>query len=334
MRVLIIGGRNFLGRHIVDSCLKADHQVTLFNRGITNAELYSDLDFIKGSRESDLNKLAKRKWDVVFDTCGYWPENVKSTAQALSSSVKHYIYISSCSVYDLNPKVQTLDETAEICQVNVDKNNLEPFGKDYGICKYLCEKEIDNNFSGMITHIRPGLIVGPYDPTGRFPYWIQRLSKGGLTLAPPLSSPTSFIDARDLSDWCVYIAKNKIQGTFNACGPLGSPITIGDFLSLANTVLGNKSELVSADENFLKQNDIQCWTELPMWVYKEIEFFLLFNSKKAISNGLKFRPIEETVFDTAKWMEDKGMCLNSLKHSTLKPEKEEQLLLKLQEPST
>lgn len=326
MKVLILGGRKFLGRHIVNSFLNSDCDLTLFNRGKTNTHLYTSIETIIGDRNFDLEKLNNRKWDVIIDTCGYDPKKVGKTAQILSNNVSHYIFISSGSVYKQTSDTKISDESAPITNVDVDYQNLDSMGKDYGACKYLSEKAITDNFNGIVTHIRPGLLVGPYDPTARFPYWIKRLSKGGLTLAPPRDYPTKFLDARDLADWCVYIAKYRLGGVFNTSGPKQERLKISEFLELANKVLGGHSKLDYRQENFFKKHNVQYWTELPLWVVKEAESFMLMDSSKAISQGLKFRSIEETVLDTSRWLKHENVELNDLKYKTLSSEKEKALL--------
>ncbi len=329
MNILILGGREFLGRHIVDSCLASKHQVTLFNRGITNSDLYPELEIVSGDRELDLYKLEDRHWDVVIDTCGYSPLNLKDTAKALSKCASHYIFISSCSVYDQHPKEKITDENAQIVNLEFDENNFDPKGKDYGVCKYLSERAIENNFSGKVTHIRPGLIVGPFDSTARFPYWVKRLIDGGPTIAPSSPDfPTQFIDARDLANWCVHIAENDIKGIFNAIGPSAQRTSLGEFLEHANEILGCHAELNWIPEHFLQQHGVKCWTELPLWVFKEIEIFVSWDSSKAVEHGLKFRPIKETVLDTARWLKDENINLGSLRYTVIEPEKERDLLLK------
>lgn len=327
MKVLILGGRKFLGRHIVDSCLKNNHEVTLFNRNQTNAHLYTNLETITGDRYLDLKQLESETWDVVIDTSGFDPSNVASVANTLAKNVKHYIFISSCSVYNQTPKSKLRDENAEIVNIDIDYNNLDPFGKDYGACKFLSERAIDEIFKpGLTTHIRAGLIVGPYDSTSRFPYWVNRLHKGDATLAPPPDYPTQFIDARDLADWCVHLMENKIAGIFNASGPERNTITVRDFLELANNILGNKSELYYCSEEFLTKNNIKCWTELPLWVVKEVEAFMLMDSNKANQHGLKLRSIQDTVLSTLHWLESENIDLNNLKYTTLSSEKEREVL--------
>jgi 2'-hydroxyisoflavone reductase len=322
MKVLILGGREFLGKHIVDSFLSKGYEVTLFNRCQTNPEWFSELETIKGDREKDLYLLKERSWDVVVDTCGYHPLNLEQAAKTFSKNVDHYIFISSCSVYDHYPNERVLNEDAQIVNLDLDMDKLEPMGKDYGACKYLSERAIEESFSGLITHIRPGLIVGPYDTTARFPYWIKRLDKGGDVLAP--SSPsvgTQFIDARDLADWCVHIAEKKIVGAFNT---VGERMLLGDVLENLNKVLGNKSKLHWIPEEFLRQNEVNCWTELPLWVFDELDIFVSWDSSKAIENGLRYRSLTETILDTFDWVKD--INLTELKYSSMNHIREKELL--------
>jgi 2'-hydroxyisoflavone reductase len=324
MKVLILGGREFLGKHIVESFLSKDHEVTLFNRCRTNPDWFSDLETIKGDREKDLDLLKERRWDVVVDTCGYLPKNLEEVAKTLSENVDHYIFISSCSVYDQFPKERVLDEKAQIVNLDLDWDNLEPMGKDYGACKFLSERAIDNNFKGKITHLRPGLIVGPYDTTARFPYWVKRLAEGGEVLAPSTpDSGTQLIDARDLANWCVEIAQKGITGEYNATG---ERTRLGDVLETMAATFDMASTLHWIPEDFLKANEVRCWTELPLWVFKEVEVFVNWDSSKAMENGLNFRSLEETTRDTYNWLKDADF--NSLKFEPMTEVREKELLSK------
>ncbi len=183
MRLLIIGGTRFLGRALTEDALSRGHEVTLFNRGQTNPELFPKAERITGDRDGGLDALAGRSWDAVIDTCGYFPRIVRASAEALADSVGTYVFISTISVYaDLSKRV---DESAPVG--TIEDETVEEFGdefQNYGSLKALCERAVQDVFDGRALIVRPGFIVGPHDPTDRFTYWPVRVARGGTMLAP------------------------------------------------------------------------------------------------------------------------------------------------------
>ena len=327
MEILIIGGREFLGRHIVNRLINSQYKITLFNRGLTNPDLFSDLKLIVGDRQKDFDLLSNQNWDVVIDTSGYFPFDVSKLAEVLSTKVKHYIFISSTSVYDYNVLSDNLDETSPI--VNLDIDQTDNSWGTYGARKYLCELAINKFFSGRATFIRPGLIVGPHDSTYRFAYWGDRVSEGGVVLAPGYyDSPLQFIDARDLANWVEHIIQNKIFGTYNAIGPSENNLSLGKFLDIVAATLNPNVKFKWVSENILKDKNVGCWSELPLWVYKDIEVFLKRDVSNAIKNGLTLRTIEETVKDTFEWSSQ--IHEKNLKTSVLSREREKEILNSIQ----
>ncbi|MCE5207811.1 MAG: epimerase, partial [Chloroflexi bacterium] len=200
MKILVIGGTRFLGRAAVEAVLAAGHKVTLFNRGVSNPSLYPQVETIIGDRSMDLSLLKGRSWDAVIDTCGYVPRVVRMSASALSGSVGHYTFISTISVYSETWKTG-IDENG-VLGVLEDETTEEITGGAYGPLKALCEQAAEDAMPGRVLTIRPGLIVGPHDPTDRFTYWPVRVAQGGEVLAP--DSPDykcQVIDVRDLAEW-------------------------------------------------------------------------------------------------------------------------------------
>src|SRR5258707_5702086 len=218
MKVLIIGGTRFLGRHLVDSALARGHVVTLFNRGKSNPDLFPQIETLIGDRKHDLDKLSGRTWDAVIDTCGDFPRIVRLAATSLERSVGCYVFISSISVYadfkkiginESDPSGKIEDETIE-----------EITGESYGPLKALCEQVTLDMYGERGLVIRPGLIVGPNDPTDRFTYWPVRVARGGEVLAPGSpDDPIQLIDVRDLGEFLIRLIDNKTTGVFNALGP-------------------------------------------------------------------------------------------------------------------
>src|SRR4030095_11435959 len=211
MRILVIGGTMFLGRHIVEHALARGHEVTLFHRGKTNPHLFPDLEHVLGDRKESLEPLAGRRFDAILDTCGYVPRVVKLSAHALSGAAPHYTFISTISVYS-DHKTLNQDETGPTGELE-DPTREEITGDTYGPLKVLCEQAAAESFTGRVLVIRPGLIVGPHDPTDRFTYWPVRIARGGEVLAPgPEDTPVQLIDVRDLAAWTVEMMETGRTG--------------------------------------------------------------------------------------------------------------------------
>lgn len=304
MRILIIGGTRFLGRHLVDAALAYRHEVTLFNRGKSNPGLFPGLEIILGDREKDINKLNGRIWDAVIDVAGYVPRIVRLSAEVLKENVSRYVFISSISVYDeaIFKKIG-ITESDRVGKLK-DETVEEITGETYGPLKALCEQVVQNTFGGeRALIIRPGLIVGPHDPTDRFTYWPMRVARGGEVLAPEKpDAPAQIIDVRDLSDFIIRLIENNASGIYNATGP-DYPLTLSRILEVSKQVSGSDARFIWAPAEFLKQHNVAEWSDMPVWIpdTEENQGFSRMDLSKAINAGLKFRPLEETVRDTLEW---------------------------------
>jgi 2'-hydroxyisoflavone reductase len=303
MRLLIIGGTVFLGRGLVDAARARGHAVTLFNRGQSNPGLYPDVEQVHGDRTRDLGLLAGRAWDAVIDTCGYVPRVVRLSAQALAGIVDHYTFISSISVYrDLSQP--GADERAAVGEL-ADPMTEEVTGETYGPLKVLSERAADAEMPGRALIIRPGLIVGPHDPTDRFTYWPYRVSQGGQVLAPgEPGSHVQFIDVRDLAEWIVRMVEARATGVYNATGP-AAPLTMGDLLQTCKTVSGSDAVFVWVPADFLIGQGVSPWADMPMWLPEtdpSTAGFQAVSVDKAIAAGLTFRPLSDTVAATLAWL--------------------------------
>lgn len=326
MNILIIGGTVFLGRHLVAACRDAGHTITLFNRGNQQLEEHSDLEKIKGDRTSDLTLLSGRKWDAVIDTCGIDPETVQQSAQALSASTKCYVYISSISAFD-NFRRGGMTEAAPARLIPKSE------AQDYGSNKAWSEKAVGEVFGRQALIIRPGLIVGRYDPSDRFTYWVRRIAQGGRILAPGRQDrQIQFIDVRDLSEWIIRLIDARITGTFNVTGP-GFPLSMQEFLHTTREVCKSNSEFNFVDDEKLVALDVKPWSELPLWIPEsDSDFFgfLQIDCLRAQNTGLSYRTIAETVEDTLAWDQtrDKTVPLKA----GLAPDRERELLSALIAP--
>jgi len=291
VKLLLLGGPKFVGRAVIDTALERGHEVTLFNRGMTGAELYPGLERIAGDRDGGLEGLRGREWDAVVDTSGYLPRVVGQSAGLLADAVGHYVFVSSISVYASFAEV--VDEGSELAELSAPGS--EDISADYGALKALCEREVDTAFPGRSTAVRAGLIVGPHDPTGRFTYWPHRVARGGDVLVPgPAWRPIQLVDVRDLAAWIVTAAEERLSGPFNATGPA----TMGAVLDAARRASGSTARAVEVDDAFLTGQGVGEWMELPLWIdpsNDDWRHFMEVDATRATAAGLTFRPLDETV---------------------------------------
>ena len=307
MRCLVIGGTRFLGRHIVDQALAAGHAVTLLHRGRSGPGLFPQAEHRIADRDGDLAALAQGRWDVVIDTSAYVPRQVRSLAQCLAGRVERYLLVSSISVYAGFSEPGTREDAA--LQVLADPATETVDGSSYGGLKALCEQALATALPGQGLVARPGLIVGPHDPSGRFTWWVQRLARGGDVLVPGTpADAVQCIDARDLAAWLLLQAERGSTGTFNLTGP-AAPLTMGTLLqTLRDTLRPDVQPTVQpdtrlhwVDEAFLLAQGVTPWTELPLWVPRSDAGLHAVDIRRALASGLHCRPLAETVADTATW---------------------------------
>jgi 2'-hydroxyisoflavone reductase len=300
MRLLVLGGTRFLGRHLVEAALARGHEPTLFNRGRTAPGLFAGLEQLHGERDGDLAALRGRRWDAVVDTCGYLPRLVRRSAQALRDSVGRYLFVSSISVYADSSAAGQDEQSPRARLPSVD---CEDIPGHYGALKAACEDEVQRLFGERAILLRPGLIVGPFDPTGRFTYWVQRVARGGTVLAPPSPAyPVQFIDARDLAAWALDLLEQRQSGAFNASGP-AAPLTFGAFLDQCRHALRSTAEFVWPGSDFLDRHEVAPWTDLPLYAGDDGRGLNEVSLARALSAGLRLRPLGETCVDTARWAE-------------------------------
>jgi nucleoside-diphosphate-sugar epimerase len=314
VKLLVIGGPRFLGRGVTDAALAGGHEVTFFNRGRTNPELYPDVERLVGDRSGDLDLLRGHVWDAVIDTCGYLPHTVRSSAETLADSGV-YCFVSSVSVYAAFTMVN--DEESAVAQLGALSAD-EVTEESYGPLKALCEDAVRDVFGSRALVVRPGLIVGPHDPTGRFTYWPHRVARGGDVLAPaPPEAPTQFIDVRDLGTWLVDLCDRGASGTYNATHP---GLSWEELLDTCRRVAASDATITWVAPEFLVEQEVGEWMELPLWlVDPALEYADRVDVGRALDAGLRFRPLDETVratLDEAETTEAAG----------LRPEREAELL--------
>ncbi|WP_164017893.1 SDR family oxidoreductase [Pyxidicoccus trucidator] len=302
--ILILGGTKFLGPALVEFARSRGHTVTLFNRGKTNPGLFPDVEKLEGDRDPNkgegLKALQGRKWDAVVDTSGYVPRIVKASAELLAPNVGHYVFVSSISVYkDLSQ--YGIDESSPVA--TVEDETTEKVAENYGALKALCEKAAETAMPGRVLNVRPGLIVGPDDPTDRFSYWPVRVSRGGEVLSPgDGQDPVQFIDARDLAAWIILNVERNTAGVFNATGPT-QPLLMKELLDTCKTATGSDASFTWVDAAFLEKQKVAPWQDMPVWIPRSSEEKGLgrVSIAKALATGLTFRPTADTVRDTVAW---------------------------------
>jgi 2'-hydroxyisoflavone reductase len=317
VRLLVLGGTKFLGRAAVEAALARGHEVTLFNRGETNPELFPEAEKLRGDRTAGLAELRGREWDAVLDPSGYVPAVVRDSAEVLAGVTGHYLFISSISVYASlaarNDESRPLSNLGEM----PDDRLLEDYS-NYGALKALCEEAVADAFGEVHAIVRPGLIVGAHDPTGRFTYWPHRVARGGEVLAPaPPERRVQFIDVRDLGSWLVDLAERRAAGAYNATHP-GHPW--GELLETCREVAGSDATFAWVPDSFLVEREVGEWMELPLWIHSPEDAGMHDTDvSRAIAAGLTFRPLAETVRDTLELAQPTA-------DAGLSPEREAELL--------
>jgi 2'-hydroxyisoflavone reductase len=291
MRALVLGGTRFLGRALVDALLEQGHEPTLFNRGRTATDLFPEVEKLRGDRSADLSALAGRTWDAAFDVAAYFPDEARRSTEALRGSIGRYVFVSSISAY-ADQSVPPV-EGAPLAELDPGAEADED-PETYGGRKATCEGIVEDALGDRALVVRPGLIVGPHDPTGRFTYWPHRVARGGEVLAP--GSPddrVQFIDVRDLAHWIVRAAANGLDGAFNATG---EPMPIGDLLGACARATGSDARFTWLPSDALLAAGAAPWMEVPLWLplpeYAGVQQAPI---ARAVGAGLTFRPIEDTI---------------------------------------
>ena len=322
LRILILGGTGFLGPHLVENARARGHTLTLFNRGKTHPEMFPDLEQLRGDRNGQLDALKGRKWEGVIDTSGYVPRVVKMSADLLAPAVKQYVFISSISVYPDDVKPGANESTP--VQVLTEPGS-EEVRKHYGALKALCEQAAEAALPGRATNVRPGLIVGPGDPTDRYTYWPARLDRGGEVLTPGTGDePVQYVDVRDLAAWIVQTIERGQVGVFNATGP-EKPLTMAAMLSSCSKAASRRSTLVWVPEKFLAEHKVTPWEDMPVWTGAEGGFSQI-DCSKAIRGGLRFRSADETAKDTLTFWKELPEERRHKPRAGLSPEREQEVL--------
>ena len=295
MRLLILGGTSFVGRHIVDAALAGGHDVSLFNRGTTNPDLFPECEHLHGDRyASELEALKTGEWDAVVDVNAYIPRHVREAVDLLTGRIGAYCFISTGSVYS-ELGVDSIDEDAPVYEAT-DPTTEEVTGETYGPLKVLCERAAEE-FSGRTLIVRPGIVAGPHDPTGRFTYWVRRLARGGQVLGPPRAEqPVQVVHARDQGDFVVQLLADGVSGNFNSVGP-DDPATFADLVEACRVAAGSEADVVWRGGAMLP---------LTLPPDGSMDGIFRISNERAKAAGLRNRSLEETAADTLAWDRAEG----------------------------
>ena len=307
MELLVLGGTSFAGRHVVEAALAEDHRVTLFNRGRTNPGLFPEaVRSLHGDRTTgDYEALTGAgPFDAVVDMCAYVPRAAREAIAALGAGGLDgpYVLVSSVSAYaEPQPEVEvhrfTEDSALAALPDGIDPAAEDVTGETYGPLKVLTEEAAEALLPGGVMVVRPGLIVGPHDPTDRFTYWVRRMAGGGEVLAPesPDVALTQFVDAADMGRWIVASAAAGRTGTYNAVAP---PVPLAQVLA---GVPASDAGVTWVPWEFLEREGVQPWTDLPAWLPAPMIGMLAADGSKAAAAGLRHRPLDAVVADIAAW---------------------------------
>jgi 2'-hydroxyisoflavone reductase len=314
MKLLILGGTRFLGRHLVDEALRRGDDVTLFTRGRQPVPWVAGVTALVGDRDPriapGLGALEAGAWDAVIDCSGYVPRVVEASARLLASRVTRYLFVSSMSVYAKTERPQ-MDERTPLAALADPAT--EQVMEHYGALKAACEAVVERIYGARATNVRPGLIVGPFDGTDRFGYWVARFvnpallgaSRPARAVVPaPRERPVQFIDARDLARWLLDLASRDVAGTFNGCSP-ALHWTMGDLVDELRKASPAPPEAAWIDDATLVAHDVTPWTGLPLWLPPsdaDSAGFMAMDCSRAEAAGLAIRPLGETISDTAAWL--------------------------------
>ncbi|MEV4557254.1 NAD-dependent epimerase/dehydratase family protein [Kitasatospora sp. NPDC049285] len=329
MDILLLGGSKFLGRAYAAEALARGHRVTTFNRGVSRTDL-PGVEAVHGDRTSadDLRRLVDgRRWDAVIDTSGQQPHDVATAARLLRDRADHYSFVSSVHAFADWPALP-VDENSPTHDCPGDVPADQPFSN---ALKAGCERALTENF-GPTAILNCGLLIGPHEPIGRLPWWLDRIARGGRVLAPGApDNPMSLIDARDFAAFGLLVAEQGLTGRYVTTAPVGATTT-GELLTACRTVTGSDAEFVWTPDATLLAADIAPWVELPIWAPTIDGWHGTWHADptKAVTAGLRPRPLLDTVRDTWTWLESGGRKEVTYQQLDtplgIDPEKERQLL--------
>ncbi|MFF3331258.1 SDR family oxidoreductase [Streptomyces sp. NPDC002888] len=307
MRLLVLGGTEFVGRAVVEAALGRGWDVTVFNRGrhgpVPGARP------LTGDRTSPDGLTAltedEGEWDAVVDTWSAEPVAVDRTARLLRDRAQRYVYVSSCSVYTWAPPAGYAEDAPLVEGAEPDAGPTD-YARDKRGGELAAAAAFGADRSLLV---RAGLILGPYENVGRLPWWLTRIARGGPVLAPgPRDLPLQYVDVRDLAEWILGAVERELSGPYNLMSPQGHA-TMGTLLDACAHVTGGAAELRWTDPDVVLGAGIEPWTQLPVWVPPGSDMHDALHAadvSRAVATGLHCRPVADTVADTWAWLKEIG----------------------------
>ena len=305
--------------------------MTIFTRGRTEADI-PDVEHLIGDRTGDLSALEGRSWDVILDNNARDYRWVELSTDLLRDSAEHYLFVSSISAFSTE-KLNLEGVTYPLYEPIVDEDGplfskpddfQEGQEAPYGLSKTLGEEACEAAFPGRTTVVRPGLIVGPGDPTDRFTYWPVRIDRGGEILAPgDGSDPAQIIDVRDLTEWIVRLAEEGTTGRFNATGP-GTRMSMAEMLYGIRAITSTPGSITWVPFDFLQEHQVRPWSDMPAWIPNDPISFV--GVDRAVAAGLTFRPLAETALDTLHFHESRPEEAKNSMQAGIVPDREQEVL--------
>ncbi len=299
MRLLVLGGTSFVGRAIVADALDRGHDVTLFSRGRTGADLFPQAERRTGDRATgDYAFLSDGFWDAVVDVSGYVPRHVQQAAAALGGRIGRYLFISTGSVYDRLRAPDTITEDAP--RLPAERGTEEITGDTYGPLKVACEDDVLQTYGDRATLVRPGIVAGPHDPTDRFTWWVRRAGRGGRMAVPArLDQPVQVVDAGDLARLVTSLVEADRSGTYNAVGP-AEPTTIASLVETCAAAAGSTVDVVPVPVDAVQPG-------FPLTL-PDATWDVLFRRSAAPARaaGLTATPLAQTAHHVLVWDRERG----------------------------
>jgi 2'-hydroxyisoflavone reductase len=305
LRVLFLGGTGFIGPHHVRAAVARGHQVAVFNRGKSEAELPASVERLVGDRNRDLEAIRNRDWDAVVDLAAYGPGWVRSLGEALRERVGHYTFVSAIAVYDHPPAHEVTRENARVLayQGRADPYQVSTRTNDYGALKVLCEREAEAQFPGKTLVLRPGYIAGPGDQHGALTYLALRAQRGGeMLMASEPSAPAQYIDVRDMAEWAMRMVEKSATGIYNTVGP-EEPGTCEELINAAGRAVSVSVKPAWVPASWLaeQRDSREMWGQVLFWHSLADAGLMRMGNERAVQAGLTLRAPRDTVADILSW---------------------------------
>jgi 2'-hydroxyisoflavone reductase len=330
----MLGGRNFVGPHLVQTALDRGHDVTLFNRGISNPHLFPQLRWLQGDRYPDrgdgLRELeAPGSWDAVLDTWQEAPGCVDQTARMLAQRVERYLYISSIATYHTFRSAGITEESPSLDAASHVGSFITDLG--YRLRKRAAELAVDDHFGERGTVLRCTNIGGRNysgDASSHAGYWAVRFLSGEPMIVPDdRAAVVQLIDVRDMARFAIDALERNADGPYNVVGP-GEPLPFREWMLAWSDVTGRRSAVVWIPPAFLVEHGVRPFDDIPNWIPAsdpEPGFYRISNAR-ARAHGLTFRPLRDTIRDSIAGLDPSALIHGTGMSPGMSRERERELI--------